>query len=158
MTRGHRARIGDRVQEPKTGMWRTRTENGWEWDHHLAARSKFPTLPEDARVRFIDGDRSNPHPDNLIVEIPVTAELLAGVPYPVTVPLGPVAPVKVKREPKPARKRTPRIEVSFGGTLRDDLERRAADKGITPSQYIASVMRDHLTWEIHGGRPPTTDR
>ena len=138
--------VGSRTLEPKSGMWRVKTDNGWEFEHLLKIRERFPLLPADYKVRFVDGDRSNTDPRNLVVDVPVPMEHLTGVPYPVTTPLA-VAPMVTIQKPRkpaaPARKRPPRIEVPLGDR-RGAVEALAEAAGLTVSQYVLSLVDQHL--------------
>jgi len=65
MAKGRKAQIGDK-NVSANGYHYTRTADGWVFDHHLIAEEKLGRkVSENERVRFVDGDRSNLHPDNV---------------------------------------------------------------------------------------------
>lgn len=52
----------------KNGYHHTKTEEGWRLTHHIIAeRSLGRALKTGESVRFIDGDRANLDPKNLVV-------------------------------------------------------------------------------------------
>ncbi len=67
MPRGKQAEVGD-TNTSANGYHYTRTEEGWRLTHHLVAEKKLgrPVAPDET-VRFVDGDRNNLSPDNIIV-------------------------------------------------------------------------------------------
>jgi len=51
------------------GYHYTRTERKWELTHHLIAAEKLGRpIEDDETCRFADGDRTNLHPDNIVVQ------------------------------------------------------------------------------------------
>jgi len=50
------------------GYNNTRTEDGWRPTHHLVAEAKYGRgLTAADRVKFVDGDKTNLQPENIIV-------------------------------------------------------------------------------------------
>jgi hypothetical protein len=86
----------------------------------IAERTIERPLPLGAVVTFADGDRSNLTPDNICVPVPVA-----------------------KLAPRPARRRTPRVEVALGD---HDAQVRAAAEaaGLTVSAWIGRLIADHF--------------
>lgn len=68
MPRGQLARVGDTMVNAN-GYHHVRTEQGWRLTHHVIAEEKIlgRTLLPGEQVRFVDGDRNNLDPENLVV-------------------------------------------------------------------------------------------
>lgn len=67
MPRGKPSNVGD-INISANGYSYTRTETGWRLTHHIIAEEKLGrTIESDETVRFVDGDRNNLSPDNIIV-------------------------------------------------------------------------------------------
>ena len=50
------------------GYHYTKTEDGWRLTHHVIAEEKFGIkINGDVTVRFVDGDRANLDPDNIVL-------------------------------------------------------------------------------------------
>jgi hypothetical protein len=65
--RGEVSAIGDK-RITQNRYHQTRTEEGWRYDHHLIAEQALGRpLLKDERVKFIDGDKNNLKPSNLLV-------------------------------------------------------------------------------------------
>jgi hypothetical protein len=88
--------------------------------HLIAEETRRRPLAPHERVTFADGDRSNLTPDNICVPVPVA-----------------------KLAPRPARRRTPRVEVALGD---HDAQVRAAAEaaGLTVSAWIGRLIADHF--------------
>lgn len=68
MARGQRAQDGDTFTN-KNGYHHTRVEGKWIATHRLVAEKKLGRpLEDDEFVGFADLDRSNLHPDNIIIK------------------------------------------------------------------------------------------
>lgn len=75
MARGTRATVGQTMTS-KNGYHYTRCENGWVLTHRLVAEKKLGRpLAENERVTFDDGDRTNLHPNNIIITTKNTASI-----------------------------------------------------------------------------------
>lgn len=67
MARGQKSEVGETRTAPN-GYHYTRTDAGWELTHRLIIEDRLGRkLTPEERVRFVDGDRSNRDPDNLVV-------------------------------------------------------------------------------------------
>jgi hypothetical protein len=68
MTRGQRAQDGDTFVN-KNGYHHTRVNGSWMATHRLVAEQKLGRpLGEDEFVAFADLNRSNLHPDNIVIK------------------------------------------------------------------------------------------
>ncbi len=70
MPRGQTSEVGEeRVQQ--NGYVTVRTETGWRFKHHVLAEELILRRPLQANemVKFRDGDKTNLHPDNLLVAL-----------------------------------------------------------------------------------------
>jgi hypothetical protein len=67
VTRGKAAQVGD-IKVSQNGYSYTRTETCWRLTHHLIAEEKLGRgLRADERVEFLDRDRKNLDPHNILV-------------------------------------------------------------------------------------------
>lgn len=67
MPRGRTSEIGDTMVNAN-GYHNTRTERGWRLTHQLVAEKKLGrSLLPDEIVKFVDGDKTNLEPDNILV-------------------------------------------------------------------------------------------
>jgi hypothetical protein len=65
--RGRKANVGD-TRTSLNGYDYTRTEKGWQLTHRLIAEDKLGReLEPDERIKFIDNDRTNLDPNNIMV-------------------------------------------------------------------------------------------
>lgn len=69
MGRGKQSEVGE-THVATNGYHYTRTETGWRLTHHIVAEQKLGRpIQKDETVRFIDSDRQNLTPDNIIVTV-----------------------------------------------------------------------------------------
>lgn len=67
MSRGKASKPGD-TRTAANGYHYTRTEHNWRLTHHIIAEQELGrALKEDERVEFVDRDRSNLSPGNIVV-------------------------------------------------------------------------------------------
>jgi hypothetical protein len=67
--RGKRSEVGD-TRVSLNGYHYTRTESKWELTHRLIAQAKLGRpLMDCERIRFVDNDRTNLDPDNIVVYV-----------------------------------------------------------------------------------------
>lgn len=67
MGKGKRAEVGDE-NVAVNGYHYVKTSTGWKLKHHIVAADKLGReLTKTDRVSFKDGNRTNFHPDNIIV-------------------------------------------------------------------------------------------
>jgi hypothetical protein len=65
--RGKQANVGD-TYISSNGYEYTKTKKGWILSHRLRAEAKLGRpLHKNERVTFADGDRTNLHPDNIVI-------------------------------------------------------------------------------------------
>lgn len=67
MPRGQKSQVGEERVAPN-GYRYIRMRHGWELKHRVIVENRLGRpLGDDERIRFADNDRTNLHPDNLIV-------------------------------------------------------------------------------------------
>jgi len=73
MPRGEKSPVGTVIIN-KNGYSQTKTEEGWKGTHIIILEEKLGRkLLAGERAKFVDGDKSNLHPDNIVLADPSNA-------------------------------------------------------------------------------------
>lgn len=116
------------------GYAKVKTETGWRFQHHVVAEQVLRRpLRDNEHVVWVDGDRSNNDPANLVLEITRSRPLLAA-------------------RRRRGEKRSPRVQVNMDDELADVLAREAAACEGTPAQMARSLIHIGLVRMIERRR------